>query len=83
MEEKKINLNVSSIGLLKEENSILKPDLNSNKSNRTSKPELITGVLIWCLGVIAYQKKVIAEFIYLRGRDICMGCMYCLHLTSS
>ncbi|KAL4119968.1 hypothetical protein QTP88_012718 [Uroleucon formosanum] len=57
MEEKKINLNVSSIGLLKEENSILKPDLNSNKSNRTSKPELITGVLIWCLGVIAYQKK--------------------------
>lgn len=62
MEEKKVNLNVSSIGLLKEENSILKPDLNSNKSNR-SKLELITGVLIWCLGVIAYQKKVIAKLI--------------------
>lgn len=65
MEEKKINLNVSSIGLLGEDNSILKPNLNSNKSKR-SKPELITGILIWCLGVIAYQKKVTAEFINLR-----------------
>jgi len=80
MEEKEINLNVSSIGLLKEENSILKPDLNSNKSNRRSEPELITGVLIWCLGVIAYHKKVIAKLIYLRESDTCM---YCLCLTSS
>jgi len=72
MEEKKINLNVSSIGLLEEENSILKPDLNSNKLKRRFKPELITGVLIWCLGVIAYQKKVTAEFINLKGRVVCL-----------
>ncbi|XP_016659218.1 uncharacterized protein LOC107883536 isoform X1 [Acyrthosiphon pisum] len=57
MEEKKININVSSIGLLDKENSILKSDLNSNESKRRFKSELITGVLIWCLGVIAYQKK--------------------------
>lgn len=63
MEEKKINLNVSSIDLLEKENSILKQNLNNNESKRISMPELITGVLIWCLGVIAYQKKVTAEFI--------------------
>lgn len=78
MEEKKININVSSIGLLEKENSILKPDLNSNESKRRFKPELITGVLIWCLGVIACQKKVSAKFINLRARDTCM---HCLRLT--
>jgi len=65
MEEKKINLNVSSIDLLGKENSILKQNLNNNESKRSSMPELITGVLIWCLSVIAYQKKVTAEFIIL------------------
>ncbi|XP_022175077.1 uncharacterized protein LOC111037030 [Myzus persicae] len=57
MEEKKVNLNVSSIDLLEKENSILKQNLNSNESKRSSKPESITKVLIWCLGVIVYQKK--------------------------
>jgi len=60
MEEKNSNLNVSSIDLIKKENSILKQNLNNNKSKRISMSELITGVLIWCLGVIAYHKKVTA-----------------------
>jgi len=75
MEEKKININVSSIGLLEKENSILEPDLNSNESKKNFKPELITGVLIWCLCVIAYYKKVTAEFINLRGRDTHIHCL--------
>jgi len=58
MEEKKINLNVSSIDLLEKENSILKQNLNSNELKRNFKSELITGVLLWCLGVIVYHKKV-------------------------
>ncbi|XP_060838657.1 uncharacterized protein LOC132920349 [Rhopalosiphum padi] len=57
MEEKKINLNVSSIDLLEKENSILKQNLNSNELKRNFKSELITGVLLWCLGVIVYHKK--------------------------
>jgi len=63
MEEKKINLNVSSIDLLETENSILKQNLNNNESKRSYMSELITAVLVWCLGVIAYQKKVSIKFI--------------------
>lgn len=55
MEEKKIN----SINFLEKENSILKQNLNYNELKRNSKSELITEVLLWCLGVIIYQKKVI------------------------
>lgn len=65
MKEKKTNLNVSStIVLLEKENSILKQNLNSYKSKKSNKPvlpELITGILIWCLGVIAYKKMVTAK----------------------
>ncbi|KAF0765286.1 Uncharacterized protein FWK35_00014434 [Aphis craccivora] len=53
MEEKKIN----SINFLEKENGILKQNLNSNELKRNSKSELITEVLLWCLGVIIYQKK--------------------------
>ncbi|XP_026813620.1 uncharacterized protein MAL7P1.13-like, partial [Rhopalosiphum maidis] len=56
-EEKKINLNVSSIDMLEKENSILKQNLNSNELKRNFKSELMTGVLLWCLGVIVYHKK--------------------------
>uniref|UniRef100_A0A2S2NPC0 Uncharacterized protein n=1 Tax=Schizaphis graminum TaxID=13262 RepID=A0A2S2NPC0_SCHGA len=58
MEEKKINLNISSIDLLEKENFILKQNLNSNELKKNFKSELITAVLLWCLGVIVYQKKV-------------------------
>lgn len=57
MEEKKINLNVSSVDLVEKKNSILNQNMISNESKRSSKLELITGVLIWCLSVIVYQKK--------------------------
>ncbi|XP_025206900.1 uncharacterized protein MAL7P1.13-like isoform X2 [Melanaphis sacchari] len=57
MEEKKKNLNISSIHLIEKENSILKQHLNSNNLKRNYRSELTAGIFIWCLGVLFYQKK--------------------------
>jgi len=65
MEEKKIN----SINFLEKENFILKQNLNSSELKTNSKSELITEVLLWCLGVIIYQTKVILLILLYKNCD--------------